>query len=93
MGKIQALSSNWTKSVLSSLPGRRKRRESVGKTSGKILAICQENPSVTIPELALMLGITERSVQRNMQKLQMLGLLRRVGGRKEGSWEVTHEGA
>jgi len=63
------------------------------KTSGKILAICRGNPSVTIPELALMLGITERSVQRNMQKLQLLGLLRRVGGRKEGSWEVTHEGA
>jgi len=70
-----------------------KRRESVGKASGKILAICRESPSVTIPELALMLGITERSVQRNMQKLQLLGLLRRVGGRKEGYWEVTHEGA
>ena len=70
-----------------------KRRENVGKAAGKILVACRENPSVTIPELASMLGITERSVQRNMQKLQQLGLLRRAGGRKEGSWEVTHEDA
>ena len=65
-----------------------KRRESVGKASGKILEACREKPSVTIPELASVIGITERSVQRNIQKLQKNGLLRRVGGRKEGYWEV-----
>ena len=65
-----------------------KRRENVGKTSGKILDACREKSSVTIPELAVLLGITERSVQRNIQKLQDNGLLRRVGGRKEGHWDV-----
>jgi ATP-dependent DNA helicase RecG len=65
-----------------------KRRESVGKASGKILEACREKPSVTIPELAELIGITERSVQRNIQNLQRDGLLRRVGGRKEGHWEV-----
>jgi len=65
-----------------------KRRESVGKASGKILETCREKPSVTIPELAELIGITERSVQRNIQNLQKDGLLRRVGGRKEGHWEV-----
>jgi ATP-dependent DNA helicase RecG len=65
-----------------------KRRESVGKASGMILNVCREKPSVTIPELAALIGITERSVQRNIQKLQKDGLLRRVGGRKEGHWEV-----
>jgi ATP-dependent DNA helicase RecG len=53
-----------------------------------ILDICREKPSVTIPELALLIGITERSVQRNIQKLQKDGLLSRVGGRKEGHWEL-----
>ena len=66
-----------------------KRRENVGKTSGKILDACREKPSVTIPELAELIGITERSVQRNIQKLQKDGLLQRIGGRKEGHWEVT----
>lgn len=65
-----------------------KRRESVGKTSGKILDACRERSSITIPELAALIGITERSVQRNIQNLQKDGLLRRVGGRKEGRWEV-----
>lgn len=65
-----------------------KRRVSVGKTSGKILEACRERPSVTIPELAELIGITERSVQRNIQNLQKDGLLRRIGGRKEGLWEV-----
>ncbi len=62
--------------------------KSVGKTSGKILVACRETPSVTIAELARSLGVTERSVERNMHSLQRKGLLRRVGGRKEGYWEV-----
>jgi ATP-dependent DNA helicase RecG len=69
------------------------RRENVGKTSGKILYVCRQRPSITIPELAQLIGITERSVQRSIQSLQKDGLLRRIGGRKEGHWEVTHEGA
>jgi ATP-dependent DNA helicase RecG len=66
-----------------------KRRESVGKASGKILAACRERPSTTISELAERIGISERSVQRNIQRLRKDGLLSRVGGRKEGHWEVA----
>ncbi|MBF0407275.1 MAG: winged helix-turn-helix transcriptional regulator [Candidatus Riflebacteria bacterium] len=65
-----------------------KRRENVGKTSGIILDACRENPSITITEMAEKIGITERSVQRNIQKLQFEGFLRRVGGRKEGYWQI-----
>ena len=65
-----------------------KRRVIVGKASGKILDACRETPSITIPEMSAKIGITERSVQRNLQKLQADGFLRRVGGRKEGRWEV-----
>ncbi|WP_368731481.1 winged helix-turn-helix transcriptional regulator [Desulfonatronum sp. SC1] len=49
---------------------------------------CREKPSITISELAGLIGISERSVQRNIQNLQKDGLLRRIGGRKEGRWEV-----
>lgn len=44
-------------------------------------------------ELREQMGITERSIHRNIQSLQQAGLLRRVGGHKEGHWEVTHDGA
>ena len=35
-----------------------------------------------------MIAITERSAKWNIHILQRKGLLRRVGGRKEGCWEV-----
>jgi ATP-dependent DNA helicase RecG len=65
-----------------------KRRESVSKTSAIILDACRNKSAITIPELAALVGVTERSIERNIQKLQASGLLRRVGGRKEGHWEV-----
>lgn len=64
------------------------RRKSVGKASEKILGSCRENSSITIEELAALIGITDRSVERNIQSLREKGLLRRIGGRKEGHWEV-----
>ena len=66
-----------------------KRRESVGKISGMILDICRDDPSITIAEMARRIGITERSVQRNIQKLRSEGLLVRLGGRKEGHWRTA----
>ena len=68
-----------------------KGRESVGKTSSKIIEVCLENPSITIPEMAQRIAVTERSIQRNIRNLQRVGLLKRAGGRKEGHWEVTLE--
>jgi len=68
-----------------------KRRKSVGKTSGMILDACRERSTVTISELAACVGVSERSIERNIRKLQAGGLLRRVGGRKEGYWEVLEE--
>ena len=59
-----------------------------GKTSGKMLALIRENSQMTIPELALAIGVTERSIERNLQKLQQEKRLRRVGSAKSGFWEV-----
>ena len=59
-----------------------------GKTSGKILAAVQQNARITIPELFALIGISERSVERNLQKLQNDGHLRRIGPAKGGYWEI-----
>ena len=66
----------------------KKRRERTGKTSEAILKNCRNKKDITILELAKKIGVTERSVQRNIQKLQSLKLLQRIGGRKEGVWKV-----
>jgi ATP-dependent DNA helicase RecG len=59
-----------------------------GKMSGKILALIKENRYITIPELSEKIGVTERTIERNLQKLQDEHFLKRVGGAKGGHWEV-----
>jgi ATP-dependent DNA helicase RecG len=59
-----------------------------GKTPGKIIEFVRQNPQVTIPELAAMLGITSRSVERNLQRLQAENLLTRIGPATGGRWQV-----
>jgi len=61
----------------------------VGKTSGKILAEIRDKAEITIPELANLVGVTQRSVERHLRKLQQEGALKRIGGRKLGYWEVA----
>jgi ATP-dependent DNA helicase RecG len=65
-----------------------KRRDGIAKTSVKILEVCLERNTITIPELAVLIGKSERSIERNIQKLQQDGLLTRIGGRKGGYWKV-----
>ncbi|MFN7460834.1 MAG: ATP-binding protein [Akkermansiaceae bacterium] len=60
-----------------------------GKTSGKIVALMTANALITIPELADAIGITERSIERTIKKLQEEGRLRRIGPAKGGHWEVV----
>ena len=59
-----------------------------GKTSGKIIDVVRQNPQITIPELATLLGVTPRSIERNLQKLQAENRLTRIGPAKGGYWKV-----
>ncbi len=58
------------------------------KTSEKILREIRNNRDVTIAELSLVIGVTTRSVERNLKKLQESGLVARVGPAKGGHWVV-----
>jgi len=58
------------------------------KTSGKILAALKEDGYLTIPDLASMIGVTNRSIERNIKKLQEQNRLRRIGPAKGGYWET-----
>ena len=59
------------------------------KTSGKILALIRENGRVTIPELAASIGVSERSIERNLKKLQAEHRLSRIGPANGGHWQVN----
>ncbi len=58
------------------------------QTSEQIIELMNENTKITIRELAHKIGVTERSIERNIKKLQEKGVLRRVGADKSGYWEV-----
>ena len=59
-----------------------------GKTSGKILELVKANKYITIPEMAIIIGITERSIERNIQKLSKRNILKRIGPAKGGFWDI-----
>ncbi len=62
------------------------------KTSGKILQAIAARPDITIPELAALTDVTERSVERSLRKLQSENRLRRVGPANGGYWQVIPAG-
>ncbi|WP_161596223.1 DeoR family transcriptional regulator [Rhodanobacter glycinis] len=59
-----------------------------GNVSGKIPAAVGRQPGIAIPQLAELIGVSARTIERHLRKLQEQGQLRRVGGAKGGHWEV-----
>jgi len=63
--------------------------ESSGKSSGKILALLRANATITIPEIASAIGISERAVEKHLANLRQSNAVRRIGPAKGGKWEVV----
>ena len=60
-----------------------------GKSEDKLLALIEDNPSITIPEMMSRMGLSDSGVRKILRKLQNLGKLRRVGANKNGHWEIV----
>ena len=57
-------------------------------TEAIILQAMRSNPYITQKELAAKCGLTEDGVYYVVSKLRKSGVVKRVGGRKLGYWEV-----
>ena len=68
--------------------GSEKSVESPEKSSEKIFNLLKANPSITIVELTKALNISQRAVEKQLQKLRENGRIKRVGPDKGGHWEV-----
>lgn len=53
-----------------------------------ILANIRKDKRVTIPDLARILHVTEKTIKRDIEKLKKRGKLKRIGPDKGGYWEV-----
>ena len=61
-------------------------------TQKKVLEYFRQNPRGTRIEAAKAIGnITEDGVKFIISKLQQKGFLKRVGGRKQGEWQVIEK--
>ena len=62
------------------------------KTSEKIIRLIAENNSITIAELAGIIGVSSRSIERNLKSLQNDRRIERIGPAKGGKWQVLGGG-
>ncbi len=58
------------------------------KMSEKILDLIRYNSKVTTNELAEKLEVSTKTVERALKVLKEENQIERIGGRKEGHWEV-----
>ena len=59
------------------------------KPTEKILCIIKNNPRVTYRELAEALAMSKDGIYWSVKQLRKQGLFHRIGGRKEGYWQVV----
>ena len=52
-----------------------------------------EDSFVTISEMSLKTEVATRTIVRDLDELQALGVIARVGGRKEGHWVIVTHGS
>ena len=58
------------------------------KTTPKIIELIRNNPKITRDELAQQCGITLDGIKWQVKQLKDKGIIRHVGSRKDGHWEI-----
>jgi ATP-dependent DNA helicase RecG len=65
----------------------------VGETQARaVLSALAENPSITQKELAPLVGVTERTISRQIKKLREMGAIQRAGSDRQGHWIIVEDG-
>lgn len=64
-------------------------RDKFGENAAKIAGLMCENPESTLDEIAEAIGVTRRTIEKQVKKLKEAGIVVRVGSNKSGVWKVT----
>ena len=59
-------------------------------TEDKILIYLEENPKITIRELAELLDLTTRAIEKQIVNLKKENKIKRVGSARKGHWEMNY---
>ncbi|MEI6424275.1 MAG: ATP-binding protein, partial [Lentisphaerota bacterium] len=58
------------------------------KSSEKIMAVIREHPAASAQQIADIVGLSARAVEKHLSNLKVKGVLKRVGPDKGGRWEL-----
>lgn len=61
----------------------------LNKTEKKVIELLIENPSITSVELAEIIGVTKRTIERTFKSLQEKKMIERIGSKRDGNWIVV----
>lgn len=65
--------------------------EKLSTMRGRIVKIVWKNPYASAQSISEEVGISPRNVQEHLRKLQIQGIIRRVGPDKGGHWEIIEQ--
>jgi predicted HTH transcriptional regulator len=71
-----------------SITVHRKETPALRVDSEKILAVVKNEWALSLRQMAIRLGITQRAVERQMAKLRKYGKRKRFGPAKGGHWDA-----
>jgi predicted HTH transcriptional regulator len=60
----------------------------VNDVANKIIDVFRQNPQAKIKDVAKAIGVTSRTIDREIDVLKASGKLKRVGSPRTGQWEV-----
>jgi ATP-dependent DNA helicase RecG len=64
-------------------------RNKFGKNALNVLESIKANNSIKSNQIAEMLSLTQRTVEKKIAELKNAGILKRVGSKKTGYWEIA----
>ncbi len=64
------------------------RKHGLNETRKKIISEMRHNPNITKAELAIIIGISDTAIDKNIKYLKEHNLIERVGSNKDGCWKV-----
>lgn len=61
------------------------------KAGRQIYKLISQKPQIGAAQMAQSMGLSARQVQKYLKRLQELGKITRIGGRKMGEWKIIDE--
>ena len=68
---------------------KEKSRVILNNTQAIIVDILRKNREATFDEISKLMGVSRKTIMRNIKFLKDNGFLERIGGRKEGYWKLN----